>query len=85
MVTAVNKSEDDNSLVVRFNEWAGKSSEVELRRPAPMEQTFDIDLMERSTASLNFTGDTVTVPTGPFEIKTVRVKLATERASREAR
>ena len=85
IVTAVKKSEDDDTLIVRFYEWAGKATEVKLRLPGRIEQVSDADLIERSTSSLKFTGDTVNVPTGPFEIKTVRVKLAPETASQGAR
>lgn len=85
IVTAVKKSEDDNSMIFRFYEWAGKATEIKLRVPGRIEQASDADLMERSTARLKFSGDTVSVPTGPFEIKTVRVKLSPVRASRQAR
>jgi alpha-mannosidase len=34
VVTAIKKAEDDNALIVRFYEWAGKESDVKWRLPA---------------------------------------------------
>ena len=78
LVTAVKKAEDDSALVIRFYEWAGKKGDVHLklpRKPASVEET---DLMERPLAALQLDADgtVVTVPTGPYEIKTLKVTFA---------
>jgi alpha-mannosidase len=76
IVSAVKKSEDTNSLTVRFYEWAGKSGEVALELPAGAQSASETDLMERPTGSLSLSGNKVTVPTKPYEIKTIQVKFA---------
>jgi alpha-mannosidase len=75
IVTAVKKAEDDESLVVRFYEWAGKGTDVKLQLPPGAQQASDADLMERSRSSLVLRNDVVTVRTAPFEIKTVLVRF----------
>ena len=75
VVTAVKKAEDDSALVIRFYESAGKKGDVQLklpRKPASVEET---DLMERPLGALQLDADgtVVTVPTGPYEIKTLKV------------
>jgi alpha-mannosidase len=34
VVTALKKSEDDDALVLRFYEWAGKEKDVQMQLPA---------------------------------------------------
>jgi alpha-mannosidase len=80
IVTAMKKAEDDGSLVVRFYEWAGKRTDVKLKLPLGAERTSETDLMERPTGNLAIEDGAVTVPTGPFEIKTIRVEFPTARA-----
>jgi alpha-mannosidase len=81
VVTAIKKAEDDNSLIVRFYEWAGKATEVKLQLPLGAQQASDADLMERSTSSLPLENGVVTVHTNPFEIKTVRIRFAPQHTS----
>lgn len=81
IVTAVKKSEDDDSLVVRFYEWAGKATDVQLQLPHGAQQASDTDLMERPRGSLALKDGAVTVHTGPFEIKTVLVRFKPQHTS----
>jgi alpha-mannosidase len=76
VVTAIKKSEDDDSLVLRFYEWAGKEADVKLRLPAAVQSASETDLMEKSIADLAVLNDTVTVHTKPYEIKTLKVRFA---------
>jgi alpha-mannosidase len=76
VVTAVKRSEDDDSLVLRFYEWAGKEADVKLQLPAGAQSASETDLMERSIASLAVHHDTVVVHTKPYEIKTLKVRFA---------
>jgi alpha-mannosidase len=76
IVTAVKKAEDDDSLIVRFYEWAGKATDVKLQLPPGAQQASDDDLMEKSTGGVALENGIATVHTGPFEIKTVRVRFA---------
>jgi len=76
VLTAVKKSEGDDSLVLRFYEWAGREADVKLQLPAGAQSASETDLMERSTTSLAVHHDTVTVHTKPYEIKTLKVRFA---------
>ena len=76
VLTAVKKAEDDQTLVLRFYEWAGRESDVRLQLPAVVQSAVETDLMEKPVGSLAFQEDVVTVHTKPYEIKTVKVHLA---------
>ncbi|HEY4843155.1 MAG TPA: glycoside hydrolase family 38 C-terminal domain-containing protein [Terriglobales bacterium] len=76
VLTAVKKSEDDDSLILRFYEWAGKEADVKLQLPAGAQSASETDLMERPTADLAVKSNAVTVHTKPYEIKTLKVKFA---------
>ena len=76
IVTALKKAEDDNALVVRFYEWAGKSGDVKLQLPPGAESAAETNLMEKPMGSLPVKTDSVTVPTKPYEIKTVMVQYS---------
>jgi alpha-mannosidase len=75
VLTAVKKAEDDDALVLRFYEWAGKETDVKLQLPAGAQAASETDLMERATASLPVRDGAVTVHTKPYEIKTVKVQF----------
>ena len=78
VITAIKKDEDDNSLIVRFYEWAGKKGDVHLTLPQAASAAWQTNLMEvaPSTLSVDSTGKVVTVPTSAYEIKTVKVQFA---------
>ena len=81
IVSAVKKAEDDNSLIVRFYEWAGKEGDVSLALNADVKSAAETDLMERPIGNLTVEGSTVKVPTKPYEIKTVKVQLGTVKTA----
>ncbi len=74
IVSAIKKAEDDNALVVRFYEWAGKQGDVVLQVPPGAQSARETDLMEKPLGSLTLNGNAVSVPTKPYEIKTVKVQ-----------
>ena len=76
VLTAIKKSEDDDSLVLRFYEWAGKEADVKLHLPPGARSASETDLMEKSIADLSVRNDAVTVQTKPYEIKTLKVRFA---------
>jgi len=78
VITAIKKDADDNSLIVRFYEWAGKKGDVHLTLPQAAVAAWQTNLMEAGPTPLSFdaTGKVVTVPTNAFEIKTVKVQFA---------
>jgi alpha-mannosidase len=77
IITAIKKAADDDALIVRFYEWAGKKGDVVLQLPWPATQAWETNLMEVAPVPLQLdsTGNAVTVPTNPYEIKTVKVKF----------
>jgi alpha-mannosidase len=75
VLTAVKKAEDSDALILRFYEWAGKSSEVRINVPAGASGATLTNLMEQPEGSpLNVTASgQITVPIHPYEIQSVRV------------
>ena len=74
IISAVKKAEDDSALILRFYEWAGQSGDVKLQIPPGATSAAAADLMERPEQSVRLQGETVIVPTKPYEIKTVKVQ-----------
>ena len=46
IITAIKKAADDDALIVRFYEWAGKKGDVVLRLPWTATQAWETNLME---------------------------------------
>jgi len=76
VLTAMKKAEDENALILRFYEWAGKESDVKLQLLPGMQSVYETDLMEKPLSELAISDGSVTVHTKPYEIKTVRIRLA---------
>jgi alpha-mannosidase len=78
VITAIKKDADDNSLIVRFYEWAGKKDDVHLTLPEKATSASATNLMEKveGPLTLDAGGKVVTVPTNPYEVKTVKVSFA---------
>src|ERR1039457_5515272 len=78
IITAIKKAADDDALIVRFYEWAGKKGDVVLRLPWAATQAWETNLMEvvQSPLQLDASRTAVTIPTHPYEIKTVKVRFA---------
>jgi len=77
VLTALKKAEDDDALVFRFYEFAGQPTQVRLHLPAPASRAAETNLMEKEEHALTLAadGEEVTIPTQPYEIKTVKVWL----------
>jgi len=78
IVTAMKKAENDDSVILRFYEWAGKDGAVKITLPPGAQSASDADLMERPIGHLPIQGDTISVPTKPYEIKTVKLNFAAQ-------
>jgi alpha-mannosidase len=76
VLTAMKKAEDEDAVILRYYEWAGKEANVTLRLPAGAQGASETDLMERPLTELTIKNGTVTVHTKPYEIKTVCVRFA---------
>ncbi|PYV79203.1 MAG: alpha-mannosidase, partial [Acidobacteria bacterium] len=79
VLTAMKWAEDEDALVLRFYEWAGKESDVSIHLPDGAESARETNLIERPTGEVSLKGGVVTVHTKPYEIKTVVVKFAASR------
>ncbi len=80
VLTALKKAEEEDALVLRFYEWAGKEADVNLRLPTGALNASETDLMERPTAELSLRDGGITVHTKPYEIKTIRVRFVARGA-----
>jgi len=76
VLTTLKKSEDDDSLVLRFYEWAGKETDVKIQLPPGAQSASETDLMEKPTSDLALHNNMVTVHTKPYEIKTLKARFA---------
>ena len=76
VLTAVKKAEDDDALILRFYEWAGREVDATIQLPPAAQAASETDLMEKPMGSLKMQDGTVTVHTKPYEIKTVKVQFA---------
>ncbi|HEX8814174.1 MAG TPA: glycoside hydrolase family 38 C-terminal domain-containing protein [Terriglobales bacterium] len=75
VLTAAKKAEDGDALILRFYEWAGVESDVEIEVPPNAESAVETNLMEKTISPLALQGDMVTVHTKPYEIKTLKVQF----------
>jgi alpha-mannosidase len=82
-LTAIKKAEDSNALVFRMYEWAGKQSDVKLHIPTGATYAVESNMMEKVEGPhLALTGDVVTLPIKPYEIRTIQVFYPTHTASK---
>ncbi len=76
IVTALKKAEDEDALILRFYEWAGKAGDAVFQLPAGALSASETDLMERPTGNVALNNSELRVATKPYEIKTVKIKFA---------
>ncbi len=76
IITALKHAEEENSLVLRFYEWAGKDGEVTIQFPPGADSAAETDLMEKPIGSLPVHNGAVSLHTKPYEIKTIKVQFA---------
>jgi alpha-mannosidase len=70
---AVKKAEDEDALVLRLYEWAGREAPVRLRLAGGIARAAETDLQEKEGASLAVTGGALAFTLKPYEIKSVKV------------
>ncbi|HYA63352.1 MAG TPA: alpha-mannosidase [Candidatus Sulfotelmatobacter sp.] len=80
VLTALKKAEDSNDLIVRFYEVFGKEADVRLQFSFAVDSASDANLLEEPDGPLPVQGQTVTVHTKPYEIKTIRVRFSDKSA-----
>ena len=74
VLTAAKKAEDDNTLILRFYEWAGKESDVTVRLDTTIGSAAETNLMERPLGTLHFNDKDVTIHVKPYEIKSMNIR-----------
>lgn len=84
VLTALKKAEDDDALLFRFYEWAGEKTDVKITLPQGATAARETNLMEAPQEALAITHGAVVVPTGAYEIKTVKVTFAPEKPASAA-
>ncbi|HEY6766812.1 MAG TPA: glycoside hydrolase family 38 C-terminal domain-containing protein [Candidatus Sulfotelmatobacter sp.] len=76
VVTAVKTAQDDNSLIIRFYEWAGQEKDVRINLPSGAIAASETNLMEVPSGNVNLHDGSVLVHTKPYEIKSVKVQFS---------
>ena len=82
IVTALKKAEDQDALILRFYEWAGKAGDAVFQLPAGAQSAAETDLMEKPIGNAAISNSALTVATKPYEIKTVKVTFSEKPATR---
>jgi alpha-mannosidase len=75
VITAVKQAADGSGTIVRFYEWAGKKGDVHLALPRAATAAWQTNLIEQPEGALSVSGNELVVPTGAYEIKTVKVSF----------
>ena len=75
ILTVMKKAEDDDGVIFRFYEFEGKPAQVKLQLPRKAQSAVETNLMEKHAAAVPLSADgmSITVPAGPYEIRTVEV------------
>jgi alpha-mannosidase len=79
VLTAVKKAEDDDALILRVYEFAGRGTQARVGLSASLrapQRAWLANLMEQPAEELKVAGGTVVVPLKPYEIQTVKVQFA---------
>jgi alpha-mannosidase len=82
VVSTLKKCEDDNGLILRFYETAGKATQAHLQFPQPIVRAGEMDLIEWSEQPISSTDlkeGALNVSLKPFEIKTLKLLLGKEQ------
>jgi alpha-mannosidase len=86
VVTAVKKSEDDDSLILRFYEWAGETTHAKITVPAGATHAAEVSLMEQpvadSSAQVVLHGNEVGFNASPYSINTLRLVYPSRSSDR---
>jgi hypothetical protein len=79
VLTAVKKTESGDGQISRFYEWAGIAGSVTLTVPPRATGATLVNLMEKAESEpIAVSGNKLTIPVTPFEIRTVRVNYKTD-------
>ena len=81
VLTAMKKSEDGNSLILRFYEWAGQATQARIRIPGGATKASATNLMEQddsvTSSQPSLQDNELVVDVGAYSINTVRLQYPT--------
>ncbi len=77
ILSVVKKAEDDEALILRCYEYAGRAAQLRLRLPAPAARAAETNLMEKEERPLPLSpgARALALPIGAYEIKTLKLWL----------
>ncbi|MCC7209421.1 MAG: alpha-mannosidase, partial [Anaerolineae bacterium] len=75
VVETVKAADDGDGLIVRLYEAHNQRGPVTLRFALPPKRAALVDLFEQEIGAVDVSGNEVTFPIRPFEIKTLRVRF----------
>ncbi|UCE18328.1 MAG: alpha-mannosidase [Gemmatimonadota bacterium] len=75
VLSVAKKAEDSENLIVRFYELCGTETRAEISLPLSFRGAHETDLLENLGSELEVKGNTIYVPTKPYEIKTITVEF----------
>ncbi len=73
VLSAMKKAEDEDAVVMRLYEIAGRKTEARVRTSFPVKRARISNLIESAAKRLGTQRDTVFIPFRPFEIKTIKL------------
>jgi alpha-mannosidase len=69
------RAEDGNGSILRIQESAGKSADVNIRSKfLSFEKSWLCNVLEDNQSELTMAGDTLSIPIKPFQVLTIRVR-----------
>jgi len=80
VVSSVKAAEDSEDCIIRVYDATGAGAKVKLLLGFDAAEVCEVDLMEREVSNIGMKGKRIEVSLSPFEVKTLRVKLATKHA-----
>ncbi|MBS1800415.1 MAG: alpha-mannosidase [Acidobacteria bacterium] len=78
VLTAMKKDEDNDSIILRFYEWAGEETRAKIRIPAGASEAREVNLMEQDLTSnpdISLNGNELNLNVAPYSINTVRIQF----------
>jgi alpha-mannosidase len=76
IIAAIKKAEDDNDIIIRLYEAGKSSGYAKLKFSIPVTGVSEVDLLEESPTEVALDGDEIEIVFKPFEIKTLKVSVA---------
>jgi alpha-mannosidase len=76
VLSAVKAAEDDDGLILRLYETAGETVTTEVHMASPIASAEEVDLLEHRRRPLPVRDGSVAVQLGPYEIGSIRIRLA---------